>query len=75
MPIDKDYVLEAKVSCNRYEKLYDTVEQTMYDSLVDPNDELIKYLEYHSGENLTSLTSIQKLREVLEIEKMRGLWY
>lgn len=75
VPDATDYVLEAHVTCNRYNELYDSTEQMTFNSLVDPNEQLINYLEYHSGENLTSLTDVQKLREVLEIEKMRGLRY
>lgn len=71
VPIHEDYVLNAHVKCDRYDKVYAAIDR----NLIEQHEPLIKYLEKHSGRSLRTLYDISKLHDTLKIERSRGYRY
>lgn len=74
-PENDDILIEAKKPCKRYDEIYDPIEKSILDGFRQENPDLFQFLEANSGKNLTTLTDVEKLQEVLIIEKSKGLWY
>lgn len=69
IPEKMDYLITGEMACARYLKVLEEHENsTEVRALIEPNQDLFRYLEKHAGQPVRTLEDLKNIHNILEVE-------
>lgn len=74
IPEEIDHVLAMKRKCHLLKKEFEKyLNSSEVQSIFKDNQDLIEYLEHHTGQHFTTVFELKELHEILSIENAKNL--
>lgn len=75
IPLNQDYLIAGINSCDRYDALYASADQILYNEQMEKFGPLIEYLKENSGGKLNTVANFKSLFDILKQERLRNFRY